>query len=324
MSKYVIKRILLLIPVIIGVSFLIFTIMFFVPGDPARIILGASGGNATEADLIIKREQLGLNDPYIVQLGRFLYDTFIRQDFGTSYLTNTPVIKEIAVRFPRTLQLALLCIVIQVIVGIPLGLIAATHQNKLPDRICTLLAMIGVSLPEFWVALMLIIVFSLKLGWLPAYGFGGVKYFILPCIALALRGVATLARLTRSNMLEVLHSDYITTAKAKGIPEMRILLVHALPNGIIPVIQTLGSSFGASLGGAIVIENIFSIAGMGTYLMSAVANLDYPIVRSSVIVLALAFSVVMLLVDIVFAFVDPRIKAQYAGGTKRKKVNKNA
>lgn len=319
MSKYIAKRILLLIPVVLGVSFLIFSIMYFVPGDPARIILSAGGGSVTEADLALKREQLGLDKPYIVQLGQFFYDTFIRHDFGTSYLTGTSVAAEIAIRFPRTLKLAFICIIIQVIIGIPLGLIAATHQNQLADRICTVISMIGVSLPEFWVALMLVIVFALNLGWLPAYGFESTKYYILPCAALSLRGIATLARLTRSNMLDVLHSDYITTAKAKGIPPLRILLVHALPNGIIPVIQTLGSSFGASLGGAIVIENIFSIAGMGTYLMSAVDNLDYPIVRSSVIVLALAFSVVMLVVDLIFAFVDPRIKAQYENSGKKVK-----
>lgn len=320
MGRYTLKRILLLIPVVLGVSFLIFTIMYFVPGDPARIILG---GSATQAELAEKRAQLGLNQPYIVQLVQFLKDTFLNFNLGTSYLTNTSVLGEIAVRFPRTLSLAFICIIIQVAIGIPLGMVAATHQNGVVDKICMVLAMIGVSLPEFWVALMLVIVFSLKLGWLPAYGFGGISYYILPCIALSLRGIATLARLTRSNMVEVLHADYVTTARAKGIPKQRILLSHALPNGIIPVIQSLGSSFGASLGGAIVIENVFSIAGMGTYLIGGVNNLDYPVVRSSVIVLALAFSIVMLIVDLAFAFIDPRIKAQYAGRKKRQ-VRKNA
>lgn len=313
MKKYILKRVLLLIPVVLGVSVLIFTIMYFVPGDPARIILG---GSATEAELIVKREQLGLEQPFIIQLGQFLYDTFIRFDFGTSYLTNTPVANEIIIRFPRTLMLAAMCMLIQVLVGIPLGLIAATHQNGIADRICMVIAMVGVSLPEFWVALMLVMIFALNLGWLPAYGFDGIEYFILPCAALSLRGIATLARLTRSNMLEVFHTDYMATARAKGIPESRILLVHALPNGIIPVVQSLGNSFGSSLGGAIVSENIFSIAGMGTYLMNGVNNLDYPIVRSTVIVLAFSFSAVMLIVDLAFAFIDPRIKARYAGGRK--------
>ncbi len=323
MLKYIIKRILLLIPVLLGVSLVIFTIMHFVPGDPAKVLLGSE--NVTEAMLEAKRAELGLNDPFIVQFGRFLKQTFIDFDFGQSYVTRTSVAAEIALRFPKTLLLAALCMVLQIIIGIPLGIIAATHQNGIADRVCIILTILGISLPQFWVALMLVALFSLKLGLLPAFGWGGIKYLILPVAALALNGISTIARLTRTSMLEVIRSDYVVTARAKGLKESRIIFVHALPNSIIPVIQSLGTSFGGCLGGAVVIENIFSIAGMGGYLTVGINNLDYPVIRSTVIVLALAFAIVMILVDLVFAFIDPRIKAQYSGQGKKsgKKVKAN-
>lgn len=323
MLKYIIKRILLLIPVLLGVSLVIFTIMHFVPGDPAKVLLGSE--NVTEAMLEAKRAELGLNDPFIVQFGRFLKQTFIDFDFGQSYVTRTSVAAEIALRFPKTLLLAALCMVLQIIIGIPLGIVAATHQNGIADRVCIILTILGISLPQFWVALMLVALFSLKLGLLPAFGWGGIKYLILPVAALALNGISTIARLTRTSMLEVIRSDYVVTARAKGLKESRIIFVHALPNSIIPVIQSLGTSFGGCLGGAVVIENIFSIAGMGGYLTVGISNLDYPVIRSTVIVLALAFAIVMILVDLVFAFIDPRIKAQYSGQGKKsgKKVKAN-
>ncbi|MGM9521343.1 MAG: ABC transporter permease [Oscillospiraceae bacterium] len=325
MFKYIIKRILLLIPVLLGVSLVIFTIMYFVPGDPARTVLQGTS-NVTEEMLEAKREEMGLNDPFIVQFGRFLKQTFIDFDMGQSYITKTPVSNEIASRYPKTLSLALCCMLMQIIIGIPLGILAATHQNGIVDRICILITILGISLPQFWVALMLVAAFSLKLHILPAFGFGTFKHLILPVISLSLNGISTIARLTRSSMLEVIRSDYVVTARSKGLKESRIILVHALPNSIIPVIQSLGTSFGSCLGGAVVIENIFSIAGMGTYLTTGVNNLDYPIVRSCVIILALSFSVVMLIVDLMFAFVDPRIKAQYSSGPvkKVKKVKSNA
>lgn len=316
MLKYVIKRILLLIPVLLGVSLVIFTIMYFVPGDPAKVILGTA--NVTEEMLEAKRLELGLYDPFIIQFGRFLKQTFLEFDLGQSYVTKTAVATEIVNRFPKTLLLAACCMVMQIIVGIPLGIIAATHQNGVIDRLCILVTILGISLPQFWVALMLVALFSLKLGLLPAFGYGGIKYLILPVVALALNGVSTIARLTRTSMLEVIRSDYVVTARAKGLKESRIIFVHALPNSIIPVIQSLGTSFGGSLGGAVVIENIFSIAGMGAYLTTGINNLDYPVIRSTVIVLALSFAVVMILVDLVFAFIDPRIKAQYSGQSKKR------
>lgn len=256
MSKYIIKRILLLIPVLLGVSLVIFTIMYFVPGDPARAILGTA--NVTEEMLEAKRVELGLRDSFIIQFLRFLKQTFLDFDFGQSYITRTSVGTEIALRFPKTLVLAVCCMLLQIVIGIPLGIAAATHQNGVIDRVCILVTILGISLPQFWVALMLVMLFSLKLHWLPAFGYGGIQSLILPVVSLALNGISTIARLTRTSMLEVIRSDYVVTATAKGLSRRRVIFVHALPNSIIPVIQSLGTSFGGCLGGAVVIENIFS------------------------------------------------------------------
>lgn len=323
MHKYVVKRILLMIPVIVIVAILIFTIMFFCPGDPVEVILG---GNATDAEIALKRTEMGFNDPYFVQLGRFMYNLFVKFSLGTSYITQKSVFGEILVRFPRTLILSAACILLNVLIGIPLGVTAATHQNGFLDRACMVLALIGVSLPNFWVAVELVILFSLKLGWLPAYGIGGLKYYILPVIAGSLDGIAQQARQTRSSMLEVIRSDYITTARAKGLSETVILYKHGLPNALIPVIQTLGKIFARSLGGALIIENVFAIPGLGTYLSSGIANRDYPIIQGCVVFLAIVFSIVMLLVDISFAYIDPRIKSQYEneGSRKMKKSRKES
>ncbi|MCD7920645.1 MAG: ABC transporter permease [Clostridiales bacterium] len=321
MIRYVIKRILLMIPVLLGVAILIFTIMYFVPGDPAEVILGSM---ASEAELNAMRESLGLNDPYIVRLGRFLYQTFIQFDFGTSYIFNTSVASELAVRFPRTLFFAVCCMVIRVAVGTPLGITAAVHHNGLADRICMMVSLIGISLPEFWVALMLVIIFALNLGILPVYGIEHWYGWILPVVAGSLGGIAGQARQTRSQMLEVIRADYVTTARAKGLSERAILYKTALPNGVIPLINMVGSGLAQSLGGALIIENVFTIPGMGVYLTTGVNNRDYPVVQSTVLFLAFLFSIIMLLVDLAFAFVDPRIKAQYERSSKKMKKSKKA
>ena len=320
MIRYVIKRILLLIPVVLCVAFVIFTIMYFCPGDPADIILGS---NAKEAEVIALRAQLGLDQPYLVQLGRFFYDTFIRFDLGNSWMNGKSVAGELISRFPRTMVFALSAIVIQVVIGIPLGIAAATHHNKLGDHLCMIFALAGVSIPAFWLAQMLMLLFGLKLGWLPVYGITSWKGWILPVFCGSLGVLAQMARQARSSMLEVIRSDYITTAKAKGLPRRKVLYQYALPNGLIPLVQTLGNAFGTSLGGTLIIETVFSIAGIGMYLQSGINQRDYPVIRGSVIVLSIAFSLVMLLVDLAFAFVDPRIKAQYAGKKRRKRIKVN-
>lgn len=316
MAKYIIKRLLLMIPVIICVAILIFTIMYFTPGDPVKMILGSE---ATAEQIAVKRAEMGLDQPYLVQLFDYLKDMFLHFDFGTSYIYGTPVIDELLLRLPRTLAIGMLCMLLQVVVGIPLGILAATNHNKLGDRVSMFIALFGVSIPQFWFAMMLVLVFAVYLKWLPAYGFEGIKYFILPTIANAFGGIATQARQTRSSMLDVIRADYITTARSKGMSERRVILRHALPNALIPVITILGNGFANMLGGTVVIESVFTIPGIGLFLTTAIGNRDYPIIRGSCVLLAIVFSVIMLLVDLVYAFVDPRIRAQYEGGGRRKK-----
>ena len=316
MSKYIAKRLLWMIPVLLGVAILIFTIMYFTPGDPVEMLLGPE---ATAEQIAAKRAQMGLDKPFFVQMWNYLTDMFLRFDFGDSYVYGSPVINELLIRLPRTLTIGCLCMLLQICVGIPLGIFAATNHNRLGDRVSMFIALFGVSVPQFWLALMLVLVFAVELQWLPQFGFEGFEYYILPCIANSFAGIATQARQTRSSMLDVIRADYSTTARSKGMSERQVILKHALPNALIPVITILGNGFGMMLGGTVVIENIFTIPGIGSYLTQAIGNRDYPIIRSSVVLLALVFSLIMLLVDLIYAFVDPRIKAQYEGGGRRKK-----
>jgi ABC-type dipeptide/oligopeptide/nickel transport system permease component len=316
MGRYILRRLLWMIPVILGVTILIFTIMYFIPGDPVKLMLGLE---ATPDQIEAKREQLGLNDPYLVRLGRFVGDIVLHFDFGESWVYNTPVTTELVHRLPRTLTIAAFCITMQIVMGIPLGIIAAVKQDTWIDRIAMFTALFGISMPGFWIALMLVLFFSVRLSWLPPYGIGGWQYYVLPVIANGFVGVATQARQTRSSMLEVIRSDYITTARAKGMSELRILLRHALPNALLPVITVIGNGMGRMLAGTVVIESIFSIPGVGIYLVGGINNRDYAIVQSSVIFLALAFALIMLLVDLLYAFIDPRIKAQFQGKKRRRR-----
>ena len=314
MSRYIIKRLISMVFVVLGVAVLIFTIMYFTPGDPVRLLLGS---DATPADIAKKAAQLGLDQPYIIQLGRFLTDLFFRFDFGTSYIFNSPVISDLFIRVPYTLAVGMLCMLLQVGIGIPLGVTAAVNQNRSTDRICMFIALFGVSIPSFWLGLMLVLLFALHLGILPPFGVGGIEYFVLPCIANSFSGIATQARQTRSSMLEVIRSDYITTARAKGMRERDVIYKHALPNALIPVITVIGNGFAMMLGGAVVIENVFSIPGVGMFMTNAITSRDYPVVRGSVVFLSIVFSFVILLVDIIYAYVNPRIKAQYESGQGR-------
>lgn len=308
MWKYILKRLLMMVLVVLGVAILIFTIMYFTPGDPAQILLGST---ATEEQLAAKRAEMGLDQPYIVQLGKFLLD-ILHLDFGTSYLYGTPIVDELRVRFPRTVILAAACMIVSLI-GIPLGIVAAVHQGKWQDRLAIFLSLIGISIPGFWLALVLVLVFSVKLGWFPPYGIGGPIYYVLPIISNSLGSIAMNARQTRSGMLDVIRSDYVTTARAKGVKEHDVIYKHALKNALIPIITLLGNGFGSSLGGTVVIETIFVIPGIGLYMTQAINQLDYPVVRGCVVVLAIVFSLIMLAVDLIYAYVDPRIKAEYTG-----------
>ncbi|PNV61364.1 peptide ABC transporter permease [Clostridium sp. chh4-2] len=323
MLRYIGKRLLWMIPIVLGVTILVFTMMTFCPGDPAEIILGTT---ATEADLVAKRVELGLDKPFVVRLATYMSDVFIHFDFGKSWITNVDIISTIMDRMPRTLTLTIVTLVVAFGLGIPLGIMAATHQNRWQDHVSMVLALIGVAIPNFWLALLLVLLFSVKLGWLPAMGIGtgiaGLKYYVLPAIANCAGALANCARQTRSSMLDVIRADYITTARSKGVPENAVIVKHALKNALIPIITMMGTSFGRLLGGAMIIETIFTIPGMGTYIIGAVNNRDYPIVQGGTIILAISFSLMMLLIDLLYAAVDPRIKAQYSSAKKGKKVKK--
>ena len=316
MLRYIVKRILQMIPVIIAVAILIFTVLFLVPGDPAQIILGST---AKVEEIEALREQLGLNRPFLVQLLDFLYDLFIRFDLGESYLTQMSVGAEILSRLPRTLILGVGSMVLAFGIGIPLGIIAAVHQNGWGDRISMIIALLGVSIPTFWLALMFVILFSVKLEWLPASGIGTWRHYILPMVSLCFGGVATQARQSRSSMLEVIRADYIITARAKGLSQREVIFRHALPNALNPIITLAGGNLAVIFGGSIVIENVFSYPGIGQYMINAINQRDYPIVRGCVIMLAIVFAVIMLVVDLAYGFNDPRIKARYESSGKKKK-----
>ena len=314
MLRYVLKRILMFIPIILGVTIFVFTLLYFTPGDPAQVILGS---DATEEELEACREELGLNDSYLERFARYCSDVFLHGNLGESYINGRSISEEVASRMPKTFTVALVSVILAVCIGMPLGIISATNQYTWKDNTAIVLALLGVSMPGFWVGLMLSLVFALKLGLLPPSGWGGIEYLILPCVSIALSGAGSIARQTRSSMLEVIRQDYITTARAKGQTERKVIYIHALRNALIPIVTQVGTMLGIQLSGAIVAESIFSIPGIGTYMVSGIKNRDYPVVQGSVLVVAIIFSIVMLLVDVAYAFVDPRIKAQYAAPKKR-------
>ncbi len=321
MLRYALKRIIMLIPVIIGVTILIFTLMYLVPGDPAVSILGST---AEPWEYEALRESMGFNDPYIVRLFNYLVQVFIKFDLGASYLTGVSITTELAGRLPRTLMLGFISTLCSVGIGIPLGINAAVHKDTVADWLPLTLSLIGVSMPEFWFSLMLVVLFSIKLGWLPAYGMGGIRYWVLPILSGCLHGVANLARQTRASMLEVLGSDYIVMARSKGMPEHDVIWKHALPNALIPIITIMGGTLARIFGGGMLTETIFSIPGVGYYMVKSVNQRDYPAVQGSVLLLSIVFSVVMMLTDVVMAAVDPRIKAQFTSRVKAKKKKEEA
>lgn len=314
MLKYTLKRLLLIIPTLLCVAILIFTLMYFIPGDVATLMLGTS---ATQEELDAFRAVYGLDQSYMTRLSTFLYNMVFHLDFGNSYSYGTSVMADLLSRFPYTVLIATISIIISVIIGIPLGVSCAVRANTVFDRASMVLSLVFASIPGFWLALMLIQLFSVKLGILPAFGFDSWQCYVLPCTANAMAAVAALARQTRASMLEVIRADYVTTARAKGIANLRVLYHHALPNGLIPIITTVGTRFSALLGGTIVIETIYSIPGLGTYMTTAINKRDYPAVQGSIVFIAFVQCLMMLLVDLVYAMVDPRIRAQYAGNKKK-------
>ncbi len=313
MSRYILRRLFLMIPVIIGVTFIVFTLNELSPGDPARAIVGSE---ASEEDVEAMREKLGLNDPFFVRYVNYLRNFFFRGDLGTSFSTHQPVLKEIMARFPTTMLLTLLSMLIMLMLGIPAGILSATRQYSAFDNLATFLGLIGVSMPNFWQGLMNILIFSIALKWFPPSGFYGPKYWVLPAFTIGTSSAALVMRMTRSSMLDVIRQDYITAAKAKGLATGKIVMDHAFKNALIPILTVVGMHFGTSLGGAVVSESVFAIPGVGKYMLDAIKSRDYPVVQGGVLVLAIMFSVVMLITDISYAFVDPRIASSY-GRTRK-------
>lgn len=307
--KYIIRRILMLIPVLLGVTFIVFTLMYITPGDPARLSLGESAPESAVQEL---REEMGLNKPFLARYGNYIKDLVLHQDIGKSYVTKRPVMQELAASFPATLKLAGLSMLFAILLGIPIGIISAVKQYSWFDSITMIIALIGISMPVFWLGLLLIILFAVNLKWLPSSGFSSIKYMILPAVSLGAQSVAVITRMTRSSMLEVIRQDYIRTARAKGQREKIVVLKHALGNALIPIITVTGLQFGGLLGGAVLTETIFSIPGIGRLMVDSIKMRDFPVVQGGVLFIAIMFSIVNLLVDLLYAYVDPRIKSQYS------------
>lgn len=316
MGKFVLKRFLMMIPVLIGVMFITFTINYFTPGDPAQAILGAE---ATPEAVEALRDELGLNDPYFVQFGHYMWGVVTRGDLGTSYQTFQPVLTEILDRYPTTFLLALGSIILATAIGIPLGVLSATKQYSILDNTTMVGTLIGVSMPHFWLGLMLILVFSVNLGIFPASGFYGPRYWVLPIITMSVQNIATFTRMTRSSMLEVIRQDYIRTAKAKGASPRTVTYGHALRNALLPVVTVIGTNFGFALGGSIVLEQVFTIPGLGQLMINAIRQKDTPIVMGAVMTTAIFASLINLLVDIVYTYIDPRLASQFTSVKRRVK-----
>jgi peptide/nickel transport system permease protein len=296
-----------MIPVLLGVTFLTFTLGYISPGDPARV---AAGEGATPEVIEAFRIEMGLDDPFLVQFFRYVWGV-VRLDFGVSTASRRPVFDEIWARFPTTVQLAGMSVAAALLIGIPLGIISATKQYTIFDGGATFIGLLGVSIPNFWLGMILIILFAVNLGWLPATGFMTPQHWILPTITLGASGAAIIMRMTRSSMLEVIRQDYIRTARAKGQTEGKIIFKHALKNALMPVTTVAGLQFGFLLGGAILTETIFAIPGVGRFMFDSIFRRDYPIILGVAFLIAVTFSIVNLLVDILYAFIDPRIRAQY-------------
>jgi len=315
LAKYICKRLLQMIPVLLGVALIVFTLMYITPSNPANMILGDS---ATPEQVAALEEELGLNDTLLVRYFNYMKD-LLRGDMGVSYRNSISVWDQVIDRFPNTVVLAIAGILVALLIGIPLGILSAKKQNTVIDNISMVLSLIGVSMPNFWFGLLVVMLFSLKLGWLPSQGMGEgfvplLLSLILPALTLGTGSAGTIARMTRSSMLEVIRQDYISTARAKGVDERTVTYQHMLRNALIPIITAVGLQFGSLLGGAMLTETVFSWPGLGRLMVENIKSKDIPMVLGCVVFLATMFTIVNLVVDIIYAFVDPRIKSLYKKG----------
>lgn len=309
MRRYTMKRLLLIIPILIGVSFIVYGILSMTPGDPATSILGAS---ATQEQIDALNHDLGYDQPFVVRYANYMYNLIVHQDMGTSYRSGMPVWNEIMKKAAVSIRIAINGMLCATIIGIPLGILSAVKQYSFLDFSSTLLSMILAAIPSFWLGMMLMYIFALKLGWFPSNGIETWRHYILPMLAIGLPYAAYELRFTRSTMLEAIRQDYIRTCRAKGGEERVVIWKHALKNALLPVITVTGNNFGGLLGGAMITETVYSIPGLGVMLVNAIKTKDIPIAMGTTLFLACFFCLIMVVVDLLYALVDPRIKAKYS------------
>jgi len=315
MARYIIKRVLLFIPILLGISFIVLIFIDITPGDPVMII---AGWDAKPEEVAKVARELALDRPILVRYVEFITNA-VQGDLGVTFYTKRPVAPDIMGRFPYTAMIASMSVVLSILIGVPLGVYAATHQYSWKDNAAIFITLFLVSMPSFWLALLLVRGFAVGLGWVPVSGILSWKGWILPTFSIAVGYAASIARQARSNMLQVIREDYIVTARAKGQSETVITYRHAFKNACIPLVMTIGGIFGMALGGSLVIEMIFSIPGLGQYMIAALTNRDYPAIQGSTLFMSAIFCVVILLIDIAFAFIDPRIRSQYVRAKTRAK-----
>ena len=303
MGRFVLRRLALAIPTLAGVLVVTFLLLYVAPGDPVQEMVGERADSATIARL---RAELRLDDPLYVQLGHYVGNV-LRGDLGTSYVTGRPIARDLMERFPKTLELAGAAMLLATVIGISIGVLASTRPGGWIDRLSLGITYVGISFPVYWVGLLLILLFAVKLRWLPPSGYGGLEYLVLPALALGMRSIAFLARMTRSSMLETLGSDFIRTARAKGLTERLVTIRHALRAALIPIITVVGLDFGSYLTGSILTETIFSWPGIGRYVVNAIARRDLPAIQGAVLFLSGVFVLVNLLTDLAYAKADPRV-----------------
>lgn len=306
MLKYIGKRLLLLIPVMLGISLLIFFIMDLAPGNAATAMLGDA---ATPEAVAALEEEMGLNDPFFIRFSRYIGGV-LHGDFGRSYKTGESVVKEIAIRYPVTIKLAVFGILLSLLIGIPIGVLSAVKQYSVLDYCSMVFTLLLTSMPGFWLGMLLLLLFALKLDWFPVTGAAGWISFVLPTITVASRSMANIARMTRATMLEVLSQDYVRTARAKGNPERAVIFRHSLKNALIPVVTVAGTNFGTLMGGAVLIESVFAMPGLGTLLVDGIRSQNIPVVMACTLIIALSFSLINLVVDLLYTWLDPRLASQ--------------
>lgn len=304
MLKFTIKRILFMIPSVIIITFLTFFIMSMSAGSPGSVALGIT---ASQADIDAYNHEVGYDRPMMVRYVEYMKNA-LHGDFGESYKTHVPVVKTLAPKFPTTLRLALLAVAFSALIGIPLGVLAAVKKGRFMDTGITVISLVMASIPGFWLALLMMLLFSLKLGWLPTFGLGSWKNYVMPVAVLALPSAAYIARMVRITMLEAMGSDYVRTARAKGASPSRIIFVHVLRNALLPVITQLGMNFAGLLGGAVIAEQVFGLPGFGASILNAINAKETPIVMGATIFLSFLYMLIMLLMDIINAFLNPKIR----------------